>query len=195
MSTHGTLVKWNEERGFGFVAVGQAGVEVFVHVSAFPRDGVRPQVGELVSFELVPGDGGRQKAIKVQRPGARPARRPAGRGSVASSRWGIASAMVVLMLLTAFGAVFMMVSRREVTELVPVAAQLRAPVSLQPVAAEPRPADDVSAAPAGDFQCDGRTLCSQMTSCPEAEYFLANCPGTQMDGNRDGEPCEQQWCR
>ena len=44
------------------------------------------------------------------------------------------------------------------------------------------------------FSCDGRTYCSQMTSCAEATYFLKNCPGTKMDGNRDGVPCEQQWC-
>jgi len=45
------------------------------------------------------------------------------------------------------------------------------------------------------FQCDGRTHCSQMTSCAEATYFLQNCPGTKMDGNNDGVPCEKQWCR
>jgi hypothetical protein len=45
------------------------------------------------------------------------------------------------------------------------------------------------------FKCDGRTHCSQMTSCAEATYFLRNCPGTQMDGNNDGIPCERQWCR
>jgi hypothetical protein len=45
-----------------------------------------------------------------------------------------------------------------------------------------------------DFSCDGRTHCSQMTSCKEAEYFLQNCPGVEMDGNNDGEPCESQWC-
>jgi hypothetical protein len=33
-----------------------------------------------------------------------------------------------------------------------------------------------------------------MKSCAEATYFLRNCPGTQMDGNNDGVPCEQQWC-
>lgn len=44
------------------------------------------------------------------------------------------------------------------------------------------------------FRCDGRTHCSQMTSCAEAKYFLANCPGVKMDGDRDGTPCEQQWC-
>lgn len=45
------------------------------------------------------------------------------------------------------------------------------------------------------YRCDGRTHCSQMRSCEEANYFLRNCPGTQMDGNHDGVPCERQWCQ
>jgi hypothetical protein len=45
------------------------------------------------------------------------------------------------------------------------------------------------------FKCDGRTFCSQMTSCDEAKFFLTNCPNTKMDGNNDGIPCEEQWCR
>jgi len=45
------------------------------------------------------------------------------------------------------------------------------------------------------FKCDGRTYCSQMTSCAEAIFFLKNCPGVKMDGNNDGVPCEQQWCK
>jgi hypothetical protein len=39
-----------------------------------------------------------------------------------------------------------------------------------------------------------RTWCSQMTSCAEATWFINHCPGTKMDGNHDGVPCEQQWC-
>ncbi len=49
-------------------------------------------------------------------------------------------------------------------------------------------------APTPQFRCDGRRYCSQMTSCPEAKYFLANCPGVKMDGDGDGIPCEMQWC-
>ena len=45
------------------------------------------------------------------------------------------------------------------------------------------------------YRCDGRTHCSQMTSCEEAQFFLDNCPGTAMDGDNDGIPCEKQWCR
>jgi len=45
------------------------------------------------------------------------------------------------------------------------------------------------------FKCDGRTHCSQMTSCEEATFFLRNCPGVKMDANNDGVPCEKKWCR
>jgi endonuclease YncB( thermonuclease family) len=63
-------------------------------------------------------------------------------------------------------------------------------------AAAPRQATTPAAPPAAAPQrCDGRTYCSQMTSCAEATWFLKNCPGVKMDGNHDGVPCEQQWCR
>lgn len=49
-------------------------------------------------------------------------------------------------------------------------------------------------AAAARFTCDGRTRCSQMTSCEESMHFLRNCPAVEMDGDGDGVPCEQQWC-
>lgn len=42
-----------------------------------------------------------------------------------------------------------------------------------------------------EFSCDGRTMCSQMNSRAEAEYFIQNCPNTEMDGDNDGRPCER----
>lgn len=57
----------------------------------------------------------------------------------------------------------------------------------------PAGAGGVGPPPSG-FRCDGRTRCSQMTSCAEARFFLTNCPRMQMDGNNDGVPCERQWC-
>ncbi|RZL93490.1 MAG: excalibur calcium-binding domain-containing protein [Variovorax sp.] len=44
------------------------------------------------------------------------------------------------------------------------------------------------------FSCDGRKYCSQMKSCAEAKYFLSHCPAVKMDGDKNGIPCEQQWC-
>lgn len=49
--------------------------------------------------------------------------------------------------------------------------------------------------PSSAFRCDGRTHCSQMTSCAEATFFLKNCPDVKMDGDLDGIACEQQWRR
>lgn len=44
------------------------------------------------------------------------------------------------------------------------------------------------------YRCDGRKRCSQMSSCAEAKFFLNNCPGVEMDGDGDGNPCEDQLC-
>ena len=56
-----------------------------------------------------------------------------------------------------------------------------------------KPAPTTSGTSSG-FSCDGRKYCSQMKSCAEAEYFLAHCPGVKMDGDKNGIPCEKQWC-
>ncbi|XCN71827.1 MAG: excalibur calcium-binding domain-containing protein [Candidatus Electrothrix aestuarii] len=45
------------------------------------------------------------------------------------------------------------------------------------------------------YTCKGKIYCSQMTSCEEAKFYLKHCPGTKMDGDHDGIPCEKQWCR
>ena len=44
------------------------------------------------------------------------------------------------------------------------------------------------------FTCDGRDRCPQMRSCAEARWVLRHCPGTKMDGDGDGIPCETQHC-
>ena len=46
-----------------------------------------------------------------------------------------------------------------------------------------------------EYKCDGRTRCTQMRSCEEAKFFLKNCPDVKMDGDNDGIPCEDQWCK
>jgi Excalibur calcium-binding domain len=70
---------------------------------------------------------------------------------------------------------------------------IKAAASSEQSAANPVPA--ALSSPIAPYKCDGRIYCSQMTSCDEATYFLRNCPGVKMDGNNDGVPCEQQWCR
>jgi hypothetical protein len=61
-------------------------------------------------------------------------------------------------------------------------------------AATPKAIPHVPNTISSSFRCDGRKYCSQMSSCAEAKYFLASCPGVKMDGDNDGIPCEEQWC-
>jgi hypothetical protein len=64
-----------------------------------------------------------------------------------------------------------------------------------PATPTPTRSQPVEATPSTSFKCDGRTHCSQMTSCEEAIFFLRNCPDVKMDGDNDGIPCETQWCK
>jgi cold shock CspA family protein len=67
MRFEGALATWNTERGFGSLTPQQGGQAVFVHISAFPRDGPPPALDEAFSFEVVSGRDGRKQAAKVLR--------------------------------------------------------------------------------------------------------------------------------
>jgi cold shock CspA family protein len=194
MRFDGKLEKWNDDRGFGFIMPTRGGDTVFVHISAFPHDGRRPQVGEVLSFEVEPAGDGKRRAINVQRPGSfrpRAALAPAPVGDSRARRQPRQGnplptiALVVAALLgigiaySQFADVFSDRLRARGLHSVPSAAPATAPA---PEAASP-------------YRCDGRIHCSQMSSCEEAKFFLKNCPGTKMDGDHDGVPCETQWCR
>lgn len=185
MRAHGILVRWNDERGFGFIAPAGSAAELFVHISAFPRDGRRPAVGETVSFEVEVTPEGKRRAVQVWRPDAArsgesqvprsPRRNSRGR------RW-VATVPVILLIAAVLG-FFAYKQHRRATSVVP--AVPAAPGTIAQPLLSPL---------SSPYRCDGRRYCSQMTSCAEARFFLANCPDTELDGNRDGEPCEQQWC-
>jgi cold shock CspA family protein len=206
MRTHGTLTKWNDDRGFGFITPAKGPPDIFVHISEFPREGGRPTVNELISFEVVPGPDGKQRAVRVMRPGQKAARPLATRTrQQPQSRW--LSRALTLLILAALGAYGYSRYTQRVAEaesaMVEEAVHLASPPDpVPPEAAQPSPSDDrdipaaapLPAVPASPYSCDGRTMCSQMRSCAEATYFIRHCPNTQMDGDNDGRPCESQWC-
>jgi cold shock CspA family protein len=182
MRIHGNLVRWNDDRGFGFIAPAQGTEEIFVHISQFPRDGVRPTPGELLSFETETGADGKTKAVRVMRAGQRATpRRSHGAEHRSSSTTSWLGTLVVVLVLVAIGVYGYSALKGHDSPAPP----LQGPAAQAAVA----PAE-----PAPSFSCDGRTMCSQMTSCAEATYFIRHCPDTKMDGNGDGVPCEQQWC-
>lgn len=186
-SYSGKLKKWNAERGFGFIVADDGGQDIFVHISAFARDGRQPAEGEVLTFEVEPDRNGKRSAVRVRRPGdvqrdAAP-RRPVRLSKSGTSNTGIFGKLIsgVLVCTLLWVGYSQYASRAAKFDSV-----LPAPPAALSPAAQPAPTD---------FKCDGRTMCSQMTSCSEATLYLQNCPGTQMDGNGDGVPCEKQWCK
>jgi cold shock CspA family protein len=184
MRFKGKLTKWNDDRGFGFIAPMEGGPEVFAHISAFPRDGRRPEVGEVLTYEQVADKAGRPRAVGITRPGVpAPARmrathppgtpRPGPRPSV------VLPMVVIVLSLSVLGWEYRRYPARAAGEEAEAAAG---------------PAHSVAEDTDSGRTCDERTRCSQMTSCEEATWFLEHCPGTKMDGNHDGVPCEKQWC-
>ncbi len=271
MRTEGTLRNWNDERGFGFIVTTETKQDVFVHISALPQTGRRPQPGERLAFSIDTGHDGKKRASSVSyldpptaasvRTAPRSTPQPSAASPTAAAPPSANSApkptrasdtrdlhisarrrsgdapprrvgsLLTLLALAGIGTAIVnsdalgdllpssapastsyapaaMASTAMAPSLssgapenapqseaidnrpAPSAAKITIPASL-PEATLPQP---TSAAPSA-YRCDGRTHCSQMTSCAEAEYFLDNCPNVQMDGNNDGEPCEQQWCR
>ncbi len=95
MRFSGKLTTWQDERGFGFISLTQGGEEIFLHIKMFPRQGGRPQVGEILTFDIVPGPQGKRRAINVQRAGVgRPPQR-AGRSAAVSLRTRISGLLAV----------------------------------------------------------------------------------------------------
>jgi cold shock CspA family protein len=178
MRFDGKLTSWNDERGFGFIAPAHGGRELFVHVSAFPRDGTRPTVGEVLTYELGRGKDGQPQAVRVIRAAVGATHPQRSRSRNTSNRsLGLKGILVTLALLvgaSAFG--YHQYQQYRIKQLLGTRSTSSDSSEL------------------GQFACDGRKYCSQMTSCAESKYFLKNCPGTEMDGNKDGVPCEQQWC-
>lgn len=173
MQTEGTLSKWNESKGSGFITPQRGGQDIFVHISAFPRDDHRPQLHEKLAFTIEIDHNGRKRAVEVRRP--RRQRHAVKRTATPRPRINLAA----LLASTALVAAIFFYGYTGLYHQQPEA---------------PAASPGATADPAATFHCDGRTLCTQMTSCEESEFFLRNCPNVQLDGDGDGVPCEQQWC-
>ena len=99
MRFEGTITSWNDERGFGRIESSQGGEPIFVHVSAWPRGGGRPQLNQAITFEIEVGPKGK-RARSVQVSQIRHSHRQNERASRA--QWGTATLFAIPVLLAVY---------------------------------------------------------------------------------------------
>lgn len=99
MIVDGQLVRWEDDRGFGFISPADGGKEVFIHIKAFPA-GPCPKVGEKLRFEVEADSNGKLRAVRVKRPGLKPVARV--RGANSARQWGGATLLLVPLFLILF---------------------------------------------------------------------------------------------
>lgn len=182
MSVYGVLKSWSTEQHFGYIQPSEGGAEVLVQISAFPRDGLSPEVGEFLTF--VPGVDlqGRIIAERVGRVTAnREGRVKHGNTSSSLNMTKVVGVSLGFVLIGAAVAYLPFKSGNS------QAADSKESAVSMSVAEEPKSLPQ-------RFTCDQRKQCSQMRSCAEAKFFLKSCKATGMDKDRDGVPCEEHWC-
>lgn len=171
MRYNGRITNWNDDRGFGFITPNEGGKAIFVHISAFKKNQRRPIGNELVTYELFndPKKGFRAQNVMffdVQKV------------SVKTKNYlSFKHLMLAIALLIGVVTYVWVNLSTDNNKYIP-------PVTSKKLEVESKPR----------FQCEGKRFCSEMTSCEEATFYLKNCPNVEIDGDRDGIPCESQFC-
>lgn len=80
----GQLIKWKDDRGFGFIKPDDGSPEIFIHISALKGAGRRPQVGDTIFYEQGTDSNGKPRAVRASIQGVTPQPQP----SVTRSRSG-----------------------------------------------------------------------------------------------------------
>jgi len=95
----GRIITWKDEKGFGFIAPNDDPEQVFVHISAFSDKRCRPQIDDLISFDLIKDSRGRLQAANASILGAKARVRNVG---IPWGAVGVAMAALVFLFGLAF---------------------------------------------------------------------------------------------
>lgn len=193
MFIEGIVKTYNTDRGFGFIQCDDNRKDIFFHISDFPNKHQLPRIGEKLKFyvDLSDRKPRAKNIIRLEMKSAQPdsSGRAQSTKRMAQKNKGFnlvnfsIGAAIVAIFISVFVPLVSGIYTREKLKREPVSSPESMRISSK----------SSSNNPTSNYRCDGRTHCSQMKSYEEAVYFINNCPGTEMDGDGDGEPCERQF--
>ena len=178
----GQLKRWNDDKGFGFIRPENGKKDIFIHISALKRMNRRPVVGEVIHYQMFIDSDGKSGAVKAKIEGVAEIKLRIRRPNTKKDRRKKDSSFnlltIVLLVLIGFFMLKEFYNKNYSFTTSPISTISMPLEQENPIM----------------FSCNGKVYCSEMTSCEEARFYQTNCPGTKMDGDGDGVPCESQWC-
>ena len=194
--------KNNLERSTGPKPEAGNNQDVFIHISALKHMARKPMVGDEIVFHRENQPDGKVKAIKASIEGVAVIANTTRTNSQTAKyqqnsqyhrKESYRSSPVLgrlIMLIILLGVGIFAYKQYEKMTATPVLTnedveQMKwTPTVSKPSSINQRP----------QFRCEtGKIHCSQMRSYEEATFYNRNCPGTKMDGDHDGIPCERQF--
>jgi cold shock CspA family protein len=195
----GKLVRWIDDKGFGFIKPENGKADIFIHISALARMNRKPIIGDVILYQIGFDTNGKPRAVNAKIEGMseilalvpleqkrkkdlpspakeRTYRKPR-KTSISQKSFNLLPVLIVIGVAVF---VYSKVSKEQ-----NFVDQINIP------APETQPIEQTEQTE--QFQCQGKVWCSEMTSYEEAMFYLHNCPGTKIDGDGDGDPCEQQF--
>jgi len=171
MKIKGKLIRWVDNKGFGFIKSESFDKDIFIHISTLKHMVRKPRVGDVILFDVVNDTDGKQRAENASIEGV--AIKQNKQYKKSSSKVGNKLFNTVIFVLVIAFVFYLYLTS----------------------SSNPKILDEIfSKEDFSGFSCQGKQHCSQMISCKEARFYLKNCPNVKIDGDRDGVPCEGQWC-
>ncbi len=177
----GILKRWNDSKGFGFVCPEHGGQDIFIHISALKRMSRRPRVGDTIIYQIHTDNDGKKRAVNARIEGVLEVNLHHTQRQVRRNRENnLISKTIYTVMIAGIGFV--------------IYAKYFDDSSPKRIATTSTPNHMIEEHNTENYSCKGKVYCSEMSSCEEAKFYLRHCPGTKMDGDGDGIPCESQWC-
>ncbi|MCK8045892.1 excalibur calcium-binding domain-containing protein [Shewanella sp. 1CM18E] len=190
----GTLVRWNADKGFGFIKPEAANAkDVFIHISTLKHMARKPIVGDQILFHREQQADGKVKASKASIEGVAVIATSTGnrhrKNHSHRNKPSFLSKLAIPAIIAIVALGYSQYQRLNQSPVISTHDIEQTQWQLAPT----QNSNSLSNQP--QFHCEtGKTHCSQMSSCDEAKFYIKNCPGTKMDGDGDGTPCERQHC-